>query len=151
MTFKPNYYLSVVVLIYLVFLDFHSSFFLFYTHGIPQFLSLKVTGHARSVEGSLRRVDEKRKTQRESRKVNKDKEKRVKEAELKRLKSLKNQEVSEADQFCIVIVHQDHHSRHGWCLTSVETNRKSFFIDKASHIKNASHISKTENNLTINP
>lgn len=50
-------------------------------------------GHARSVEGSLRRVDEKRKDQRESRKAGKEKEKRQKEAELKRLKSLKNQEV----------------------------------------------------------
>ena len=38
-------------------------------------------------------MDEKRKTQRESRKLNKEKEKRQKEAELKRLKSLKNQEV----------------------------------------------------------
>ena len=40
-------------------------------------------------------MDEKRKTQRESRKLNKEKEKRQKEAELKRLKSLKNQEVFE--------------------------------------------------------
>ena len=55
---------------------------------------MQVTGHARNVEGSVRRIDEKRKTQREGRKESKEKEKRQKEAELKRLKSLKSQEVS---------------------------------------------------------
>lgn len=55
-----------------------------------------MTGHARNVEGSVRRIDEKRKNQREGRKESKEKEKRQKEAELKRLKSLKSQEVSVA-------------------------------------------------------
>ena len=44
-------------------------------------------------------MDEKRKTQRESRKLNKEKEKRQKEAELKRLKSLKNQEVFDSNLY----------------------------------------------------
>ena len=68
---------------------------------------MQVTGHARNVEGSVRRIDEKRKTQREGRKESKEKEKRQKEAELKRLKSLKSQEVLTFDDlllflFCIV-------------------------------------------------
>jgi protein KRI1 len=53
-----------------------------------------VVGHARNVEGSVRRVDDKRKLAREARKERKEKEKRQKEAELKRLKNLKRQEVS---------------------------------------------------------
>lgn len=56
-----------------------------------------MTGHARNVEGSVRRIDEKRKNQREGRKESKEKEKRQKEAELKRLKSLKSQEVRAAN------------------------------------------------------
>ena len=55
--------------------------------------SLQVMGHARNVDGSVRRIDDKRKAQRESRKERKDKERRQKEAELKRLKSLKKQEL----------------------------------------------------------
>jgi protein KRI1 len=54
----------------------------------------EVVGHARNVEGSLRRVDDKRKKKREERKERKEKEKRVKEAELRRLKNLKREEVS---------------------------------------------------------
>lgn len=53
----------------------------------------EVTGHARDVQGSMRRVDDKRKTQRESRKERKEKERRQQEAELRRLKNLKRQEV----------------------------------------------------------
>jgi len=52
-----------------------------------------VMGHARAVEGSVRRSDESRKKQRESRKENKERERRQKEEELKRLKNLKRQEV----------------------------------------------------------
>jgi protein KRI1 len=55
---------------------------------------VEVTGHARNVQGSMRREDDKRKTQRESRKERKEKEKRQQEAELRRLKNLKRQEVS---------------------------------------------------------
>jgi protein KRI1 len=55
--------------------------------------AIQVTGHARNVEGSLRRKDDKRKQQRESRKERKEKERRQKEAELRRLKNLKKQEV----------------------------------------------------------
>lgn len=54
---------------------------------------VEVTGHARTIQGSMRRVDEKRKTQRESRKERKEKERRQQEAELRRLKNLKRQEV----------------------------------------------------------
>ena len=53
----------------------------------------KIVGHSRQIEGSLRRVDDSRKVQREQRKERKDKERRKKEAELKRLKNLKRQEV----------------------------------------------------------
>ena len=52
-----------------------------------------VVGHARSVEGSLRRVDDKRKKQRAERKERKEKERRIKELELRRLKNLKREEV----------------------------------------------------------
>lgn len=55
---------------------------------------VEVVGHARSVAGSLRRVDDKRKQQRAERQERKEREKRQKEAELKRLKNLKKQEVS---------------------------------------------------------
>lgn len=54
---------------------------------------VEVTGHARNIEGSMRRVDDKRKAQRESRKERKEKERRQQEAELRRLKNLKRQEV----------------------------------------------------------
>ena len=53
----------------------------------------QVTGHSRTVEGSLRRVDDKRKVQREAREERKGKERRQKEAELMRLKNLKKQEL----------------------------------------------------------
>lgn len=53
----------------------------------------QVVGHARNVEGSVRRVDDKRKLQREQRAERKAKERRQKEAELRRLKNLKKQEV----------------------------------------------------------
>jgi protein KRI1 len=52
-----------------------------------------VTGHSRAVDGSVRRVDDKRKKAREARKERKEKERRQKEAELRRLKNLKRQEV----------------------------------------------------------
>jgi protein KRI1 len=52
-----------------------------------------VMGHSRDVQGSVRRVDDKRKKDRELRKERKEKEKRQKEAELRRLKNLKHQEV----------------------------------------------------------
>lgn len=54
----------------------------------------QVVGHARNVQGTLRRQDDSRKLQREQRKERKEKEKRQKEEELKRLKNLKKQEVS---------------------------------------------------------
>jgi len=53
----------------------------------------QVMGHSRIVDGSVRRVDEKRKLQREQRIQRKEKEKRQKEAELRRLKNLKREEV----------------------------------------------------------
>lgn len=56
---------------------------------------VEVVGHARSVEGSIRRVDDKRKIQREQRLEQKAKERRRKDEELKRLKSLKKQELQE--------------------------------------------------------
>ena len=55
--------------------------------------AVQVTGHARNVDNSVRRIDEKRKTQREDRKERKDKERRQKEQELRRLKNLKKQEL----------------------------------------------------------
>jgi protein KRI1 len=57
---------------------------------------IQVTGHSRSVEGSIRRVDDKRKLQREARVELKAKQRRQKEEELKRLKNLKRQEVVNA-------------------------------------------------------
>lgn len=53
----------------------------------------QVAGHARNVVGSLRRVDDKRKIQRQMQQERKEKEKRQKEAEMRRLKNLKKQEV----------------------------------------------------------
>lgn len=55
----------------------------------------QVMGHARTVEGSVRRTDDKRKQQREARKELKEKEKRQKENELRRLKNLKKDELKE--------------------------------------------------------
>lgn len=55
----------------------------------------QVVGHARTVQGSVRRTDDKRKKDRELRKEKKEKEKRQKEAELRRLKNLKKQELQE--------------------------------------------------------
>ena len=54
---------------------------------------LQVTGHARAVEGSLRRPDDKRKLQREALRERKEHERRQKEEELKRLKNLKRREL----------------------------------------------------------
>lgn len=54
-----------------------------------------VMGHSRAVDGSVRRVDDKRKKTREARKERKEKERRQKEAELRRLKNLKRQELQE--------------------------------------------------------
>jgi len=56
---------------------------------------VQVMGHSRTVDGSVRRVDERRKLQREQRIERKEKEKRQKEAELRRLKNLKRQELRE--------------------------------------------------------
>lgn len=56
---------------------------------------IQVMGHARNVKGSLRRVDDKRKLQRQQQKENKEKERRQKEAEIRRLKNLKLQELQE--------------------------------------------------------
>ena len=55
--------------------------------------AVQVTGHARNVDNSVRRVDDKRKNQREDRKERKEKERRQKEQELRRLKNLKKQEL----------------------------------------------------------
>lgn len=55
--------------------------------------NMQVIGHARNVEGSLRRVDDRRKLQRDQRQERKEKERRQKEAELRRLKNLKREEV----------------------------------------------------------
>ena len=63
---------------------------------------VEVTGHARNIQGSMRRADEKRKTQRESRKERKEKERRKQEAELRRLKNLKRQEVRSLVFYCLV-------------------------------------------------
>lgn len=63
---------------------------------------VEVTGHARNIQGSMRRADEKRKTQRESRKERKEKERRQQEAELRRLKNLKRQEVRSLVFYCLV-------------------------------------------------
>lgn len=54
---------------------------------------IQVLGHSRSVSTSLRRVDDKRKIQRQLQKERKEREKRQKEAEIRRLKNLKRQEV----------------------------------------------------------
>lgn len=54
---------------------------------------LQVTGHARHVEGSLRRVDDKRKLAREALRERKEHERRQKEEELRRLKNLKRKEL----------------------------------------------------------
>lgn len=54
---------------------------------------MQVVGHARNVECSLRRPDERRKILREQKKERKEKERRQKEAELRRLKNLKREEV----------------------------------------------------------
>lgn len=66
------------------------------SHGIGLGVSsdgMQVIGHARQVAGSLRRVEDKRKLQREERKERKEKEKRQKQEELKRLKNLKREEL----------------------------------------------------------
>ena len=54
----------------------------------------QVQGHRRQIDDSMRRVDDSRKLQRESRLERKAREKRQKQEELKRLKNLKKQEVS---------------------------------------------------------
>eukprot|EP01034_Spumella_vulgaris_P026860 gene26860-33506_t len=56
-------------------------------------VGMEVAGHSRNVEGSMRRIDDKRKKEREARTERKEKEKRVKELEIKRLKNLKRQEL----------------------------------------------------------
>lgn len=55
--------------------------------------SYHVVGHVRNTQGSLRRVDDKRKVERERRRERKETERRQQEAELRRLKNLKRQEV----------------------------------------------------------
>ena len=55
--------------------------------------NIQVVGHSRSTEGSVRRVDDKRKKQREEKAERKDKEKRQREAELRRLKNIKREEL----------------------------------------------------------
>lgn len=62
--------------------------------------NMQVIGHARNVEGSLRRVDDRRKLQRDQRQERKEKERRQKEAELRRLKNLKREEV-----FCFFVLY----------------------------------------------
>jgi protein KRI1 len=54
---------------------------------------VQVQGHSRNVEGTVRRVDDKRKQKRQEREERKAHEKRQKEEELKRLKNLKKEEV----------------------------------------------------------
>ncbi|KAJ3043218.1 KRRI-Interacting protein 1 [Rhizophlyctis rosea] len=54
-----------------------------------------IVTHARNIEGTLRRKDEKRKRQREARAARQEEEKRKKAEELKRLKSLKKEEIRE--------------------------------------------------------
>lgn len=53
----------------------------------------QVASHARSISGSMRRPDDRRKRAREARKERKNKEKLVKTEEIKHLKNLKKQEV----------------------------------------------------------
>ena len=55
--------------------------------------NIQVVGHSRTIEGSVRRVDDKRKKQREEKLERKEKEKRQREAELRRLKNLKREEL----------------------------------------------------------
>jgi hypothetical protein len=56
-------------------------------------LAYQVAGHARQVQGSLRRMDESRKQQREVRAERKARERRQREEELKRLRNIKKREV----------------------------------------------------------
>eukprot|EP01041_Mallomonas_annulata_P005753 gene5752-11627_t len=55
----------------------------------------RIVGHARTVDGSVRRDDETRRKQREARKARKEHEMRQKEAEIRRLKNLKREEIRE--------------------------------------------------------
>jgi protein KRI1 len=59
-------------------------------HGLQ---GVQVQGHSRNVEGTVRRVDDKRKLKRQEREERKAHEKRQKEEELKHLKNLKKEEV----------------------------------------------------------
>lgn len=61
--------------------------------------SYHVVGHVRNTQGSLRRVDDKRKVERERRRERKETERRQQEAELRRLKNLKRQEVPYRDSW----------------------------------------------------
>lgn len=63
--------------------------------GVNGLVDAQVVGHSRTVEGSMRRSDDKRKVQREQRAEKKDRERRQKEAEMRRLKNLKRQELQE--------------------------------------------------------
>ncbi|CAJ0750363.1 8893_t:CDS:2, partial [Entrophospora sp. SA101] len=57
--------------------------------------STKITTYSRNVEGSMRRIDNKRKIQRYDREERKAEEKKKKMEELKRFKNLKKKEIHE--------------------------------------------------------
>jgi len=80
--------------------------------------SYHVVGHVRNTQGSLRRVDDKRKVERERRRERKETERRQQEAELRRLKNLKRQEVQSPLTLTILILADHAMSDHFRSLIS---------------------------------